>query len=283
MKKNLPLAILSGLLLWIAWPPTPYTTFPAFYWLCAYAAGNGKHHPIHSAKKGKQIFNVPRSSAFLFGTWHPFTGFTTRLKQVGNLVAIPVTLIPYSLGPLLMATACWLYYRFRLLTTRGWHLAGLVCLWIGYEYLHQSWDLNFPWMTLGNGFAVAINGYSGMNIQGLWWYHLDLGSKYPGLFNLCRPARGSNKTQVSLLLISGFVLAIILPIRLFVITYYNYTEQVNPSNIVVVQPNIDPYEKEGTIPAARQIDIMIGLSRQVAQPNTEFFLWPETAIPCLYR
>jgi apolipoprotein N-acyltransferase len=45
-----------------------------------------------------------------------------------------------------------------------------------------------------------------------------------------------------------------------------------------VQPNIDPYEKEGTIPFSRQIDILTHLSDSVGQPNTEFFLWPETAI-----
>ena len=30
MKKNILLSILSGLLLWIAWPPTPYTSFFLF-------------------------------------------------------------------------------------------------------------------------------------------------------------------------------------------------------------------------------------------------------------
>jgi apolipoprotein N-acyltransferase len=30
MKKNIFLSILSGLLLWIAWPPTPYTSFLLF-------------------------------------------------------------------------------------------------------------------------------------------------------------------------------------------------------------------------------------------------------------
>jgi apolipoprotein N-acyltransferase len=31
--------------------------------------------------------------------------------------------------------------------------AGLVFYWISFEYLHLNWDLNWPWLNLGNGFA----------------------------------------------------------------------------------------------------------------------------------
>jgi apolipoprotein N-acyltransferase len=48
---------------------------------------------------------------------------------------------------------------------------------------------------------------------------------------------------------------------------------------VVIQPNIDPYEKEGTIPVTTQIAVLTHLSDSIGQPNTEFFIWPETAIP----
>jgi apolipoprotein N-acyltransferase len=48
---------------------------------------------------------------------------------------------------------------------------------------------------------------------------------------------------------------------------------------VVVQPNIDPYMKQGAMPFKQQIDILTHLSDSLAQPNTEFFIWPETAIP----
>jgi apolipoprotein N-acyltransferase len=278
MKKNLPLAILSGLLLWIAWPPTPYTTFLLFIAFVPMLLAMENIIQSTAPKKGKLIFNT----AFIgFWIWNVGSVYWVynALKQIGDLAAIPVTLIPYSLGPLLMATACWCYYRLRLLTNRGWGLAGLVCLWIGYEYLHQSWDLNFPWMTLGNGFAVThqwIQWYEYTGVYGgtvwIWVANILAFLIYAGL-------REAQTKQQRLTLISAFVLVIALPLSYSLYRYYNYTEQVNPSNIVAVQPNIDPYEKEGSIPVALQIDIMIHLSRDIAQPNTEFFLWPETAIP----
>lgn len=278
MKKNLPLAILSGLLLWIAWPPTPYTTFLLFIGFIPMLLAMENIIQSASPKKGKQIFNVTFIGFFVWNTASIYWVYNA-LKQVGNLVAIPITLIPYALGPLLMATACWLYYRLRILTKRSLGLAGLVCLWIGYEYLHQSWDLNFPWMTLGNGVAVThqwVQWYEYTGVYGgtiwIWAVNILAFLIYAGL-------REAQTKQVRLKLITAFVLILLLPLCFSLYTYYNYTEQKNPSNIVAVQPNIDPYEKGGTIPVATQIDILIRLSQSVAQPNTEFFLWPETAIP----
>ena len=67
MKKNLPLSILSGLLLWIAWPPTPYTTFLLFIGFVPMLLAMENIIQSPSTKKGKQIFNgkVPRSAAVI--------------------------------------------------------------------------------------------------------------------------------------------------------------------------------------------------------------------------
>jgi apolipoprotein N-acyltransferase len=278
MKKNLPLAILSGLLLWIAWPPTPYTTFLLFIGFVPMLLAMENIIQSTAAKKGRQIFNVTFIGFFIWNTASIYWVYNA-LKQVGNLVAIPITLIPYSLGPLLMAFACWLYYRLRLLTSRSRSLAGLVCLWIGYEYLHQSWDLNFPWMTLGNGFAVShqwVQWYEYTGVYGgtIWVWALNILA-----FLIYIGLREAQPKVLRLKFITAFVLVLALPLSFSLFTYYNYTEQKNPSNIVVVQPNIDPYEKEGTMPASQQIAIMSHLSDSIGQPNTEFFLWPETAIP----
>jgi apolipoprotein N-acyltransferase len=70
----------------------------------------------------------------------------------------------------------------------------------------------------------------------------------------------------------------VLPIVISLLIYFNYTEKSNPANIVVVQPNIDPYEKFGSLNTSIQIERMIHLSDSLGQSNTEFFIWPETAI-----
>src|ERR1700744_984312 len=164
MKKNILLALFSGLLLWLAWPPMHYTTILLFFGLVPMLVAMENIIKSPAAKKGRQLFAVTFSGFFVWNTLCIYWVYNS-LKIIGPITAIPISLIPYSLGPLLMAAACWLYYRLRLSVGRSWGLAGLVCFWIGYEYLHQSWDLAFPWMTLGNGLAV--------NHQWIQWYEYN--------------------------------------------------------------------------------------------------------------
>lgn len=231
-----------------------------------------------SAKKGKQIFGTAFLGFFIWNTLSIYWVYNS-IKEVGALVAVPISLIPYSLGPLLMATAFWLYYRLRLISNRGWGLAGLVCFWIAYEYLHQTWDLNFPWMTLGNGFAVShswIQWYEYTGVYGgtIWIWILNI-----LLFLIYTGFREAQNKKTRRLLIAGSLVALILPLSFSIYRYNNYQEQNDPSNIVVVQPNIDPYAKSGAIPFDQQVQTLIHLSDSLGQVNTEFFIWPETAIP----
>ncbi|MES2275562.1 MAG: apolipoprotein N-acyltransferase [Bacteroidota bacterium] len=277
MKKNSLLAILSGLLLWIAWPPTPYTTFLLFVGLVPILVAMENIISTAGEKKGRKIFRVT-FLGFLVWNFLSIYWVYNALKDIGEIAAIPVSIIPYALGPLLMAGACWFYFRLRLLTKRSWALAGLVCLWIGYEYLHQTWDLKFPWMTLGNGFATThqwVQWYEYTGVYGgtvwIWVVNVFVFLIYTGL-------REAQSKAIRIRLIAGLAMALLLPLGLSLNRYYNYQEQPNPSNIVVAQPNIDPYAKEFTYPATEQISILTHLSDSLAQPNTEFFIWPETAI-----
>ncbi|MGZ3751656.1 MAG: apolipoprotein N-acyltransferase [Mucilaginibacter sp.] len=277
MKKNISLSILSGLLLWIAWPPTPYSTFLLFIGFVPMLIAIENISQSSAPKKGKKIFGITFLGFLIWNTLSIYWVYNS-IKTIGAVVAVPISLIPYTLGPLLMSTACWLYYRLRLITGRNRSLAGLVFFWIGYEYLHQNWDLNFPWMTLGNGFAVThqwVQWYEYTGVYGgtIWvWLVNILTFLIYADFN--KPKAQSKR--LSLILASG--LALLLPIAFSLYTYHTYKEHENPSNIVVAQPNIDPYEKQGTIPAFQQIKVLTHLSDSLGQHNTEFFIWPETAI-----
>jgi apolipoprotein N-acyltransferase len=277
MKKSIFLSIFSGLLLWSAWPPTHYTTFLLFLGLVPMLLAIENIIQSDYSKKGKKIFGTAFLGFFVWNTLSVYWVYNA-LKMIGEVVALPVSFIPYSLGPMLMATACWLYYRLRLVSSRNIGLLGLVCFWIGYEYLNQSWDLKFPWMTLGNGFAIShqwVQWYDVTGVYGgtlwIWIVNILIFLIYVGL-------REGQSKKLRLRLIIAFVAALIGPLGFSLYNYYSYQEQPNPSNIVVVQPNIDPYAKETSIPASRQVSILTHLSDSLGQPNTEFFIWPETAI-----
>jgi apolipoprotein N-acyltransferase len=278
MKKNLILAIFSGLLLWLAWPPTQYITFLLFVGLVPMLLAMESIILSTTPKKGKQIFTVTFVGFFIWNTLSIYWVYNS-VKTIGAIVAIPISLIPYTLGPLLMASACWLYFRLRVATNRTVGLIGLVCFWIAYEYLHQTWPLAFPWMTLGNGFAVShqwVQWYEYTGVYGgtIWIWLINI------LIFLFYMSLSEAKTAAyRKKIVIAFFAGLIIPLGFSLTRYYTYRELLNPSNVVIAQPNIDPYAKEFSVPVQQQLSIMTHLSDSLAQKNTEYFIWPETAIP----
>src|SRR5580658_5682358 len=100
MKKSIILSIFSGLLLWIAWPPTPYSTFLLFVALVPMLVAVENIIRSNYTKKGKKIFGTAFLGFFVWNTLSIYWVYNS-LKTVGEVVAVPISLIPYSLGPLL--------------------------------------------------------------------------------------------------------------------------------------------------------------------------------------
>jgi len=277
-KQTYFLAILSAFLLWLAWPPMPFTTpllliglVPLLIAIDHIAGSNFK-------KAGKRVF---LTAGLTFLTWNTAAIYWVynAISAYNNpIVAIPVSLIPYGLGALLMTFSVWLYYRLSRYVNKTVAYIGLISFYIALEYLQQTWDLAFPWMTLGNGLA-------GMHQLAQWYDYTGVygGSLWILTSNiLAFEAYKKLKTQTGYLKyrpLGIWVLVVIIPVAISLTKYFNAEQKGTPSNVVVVQPNIDPYQKLEIIPAAEQIKILTHLSDSIGQTNTEYFIWPETAIP----
>lgn len=228
-------------------------------------------------RKGGKIFWLSFLTFLVWNTsciYWVFNSFTSAGLPVW--IASFISLIPFGLGSLLMAFVFWLYYRFRRVSSKPWSYTALICLWIAYEFLHQSWDLAFPWMTLGNAFAsthqfVQWYEYTGVYGGTLWILISNI-----LVFELYKSVKSSSADKNKLIIATSVVIAS--PIICSLTIYTNYQEKLNPANVVVVQPNIDPYLKWNS-PSFMQVQQLITLSESVAQPNTEYFIWPETGLP----
>src|SRR5690606_37532504 len=144
---------------------------------------------------------------------------------------------------LLMAFAFRLYYQLRKRYAIGWSLAGLACFWIAYEYLHQSWDLSFPWMTLGNGFAgthqlVQWYEYTGVYGGTVWIWASNI-----LLFLTILSVKDGFRSAHQYKLLACLAILIAVPSAWSFSRYSIYVANQSPSDVVVVQPNIDPYGK----------------------------------------
>ena len=277
MKSNIKLAIFSAFLLWLAWPPIPYTSvllLVAFVPLLFAIENiiNGDKE-----RKGKKVFLIAGLTAFVWNTASIYWVFNAMNAVMPSVVAILISLIPFGLAAILMALAFWLYYQLRKRYSLWVSFVGLICFWISYEFLHQSWDLAFPWMTLGNGFAMDHYLIQWYELTGVFGGSLWILLSNVLLFSILKTGKSYFKLENKK---AGLIwlLVIILPVTASLIRYFSYEEHFNPADIVVVQPNIDPYDKYSSS-ASSQLENLIQLSDSVALPNTEFFIWPETAIP----
>jgi apolipoprotein N-acyltransferase len=281
-KQTYLLALFSAGLMWLAWPPHIWLAPLLFVGLVPLFIAIDNIINQKVKKTGRRIFLTAGltfliwNTACIYWVFNAINAFNEGVT--GTIVAFFVSLIPYGLGALLMTFAFWLYARLRKYVSVKIAYIGLVCFYVAMEYLHESWDLAFPWMTLGNGFA-------GLHQLAQWY---EFTGVYGGsVWILCSnilvfEVYKSWASKERLLRPMAYALAVIIvPAAISMYLYFNYEEKGPPINVVVVQPNIDPYGKFGGISPQEQFNILKKLSDSVGQVNTEFFIWPETAIPAL--
>jgi len=249
--------------LYAAWPVSPFTLliFVALIPLLFVAENTEK-----------------RLHFFFYGflatlTWNACTTWWIwNSTDVGAVAAIVA-------NSLLMTLPWWGYHIFKKKYGSKIGLASLVIFWMTFEYIHLNWQLSWPWLTLGNAFAthpdwVQWYEYTGTSGGTLWILITNI-----FLFELINKMR-TKKYEIQLIIESAIV--IIFPL---IISYIckpneeNVSTKNTTTNVVIVQPNIDPYnEKFDAATVSSQLNILISLSEQGIDSSTRLVLWPETAL-----
>lgn len=278
MKNNYLLALLSAFLLWLGWPPIPYSSvllFIGFLPLLIALENIIRNDTIK--KKGKKIFLTAGLTAVIWNTASIYWVYNSISAVMPPFAAILISLIPFCLGAALMAIAFNLYYRLRRKTSLLLSLFGLMGFWISYEFLHATWDLAFPWMTLGNGFANFHQLIQWYDITGVYGGSIWIWLVNNLVFVIYLNRKGIYQLKNRIVPILCLVLVLCVPTVYSLVRYFKYEEHQNPAQVVVVQPNLNPYIKFQISPE-EQLNTLFSLSSSVAKPNTEFFIWPETAL-----
>lgn len=271
MKKNSrwTYAVISAVMLWLAWPPMQLAPL-LFIALVPLFLAEEELFESNDPKSGRKLFGT---TFFSFTLWNLLsTYWIWNASAVGMVVAV-------LLNAFLMSLPFWAYHKMRHYYRQTFCLLMFISFWIAYEYFHMQWDLSWPWLTLGNGFAeqtkwVQWYEYTGVFGGSLWILLINVIA-----FKAIQAFRVSASKTGRFRLAFAALALVIAPVLISLSIYSRYEEQSNPCNIVVVQPNIDPYnEKFSDMPAEAQLEKLIRLSDSVAQKNTEFFIWPETAL-----
>ena len=270
-KKYFVYSALSALLFWLSWPSISFSILIFFAFVPLLIIEN----ELYISKNNKSSRYLFRYSFIAFFLWNIACSYWIwNASAIGMIIAV---LLNSSMMSLVMLSFHFVKKR------NNFSLSSIffICAWIGMEYFHHHWDFSWPWMTLGNAFAehptwIQWYEYTGVFGGSFWVLAINI-IIFQSLFNssILLKINLENTKKI----IVPFAL-IITPIIISNYIYSNYNEKINPSNVVIVQPNIDPYnEKFSGLTEAEQLNVLIKLSDSVAHKNTEFFIWPETALP----
>jgi apolipoprotein N-acyltransferase len=178
----------------------------------------------------------------------------------------------------MMSVTFYLYHFTRRYTPSRQSQFALVFFWVSFEYFHHNWEGTWPWLSLGNGFAswhkwIQWYEYTGIFGGALWIILVNI-CIYISLNKLL------NKEQGRKILIPAILsfLLIVLPVLQSFYLYNHYEEKSWPVDIIVVQPNIDPYNEQYTLLPSELLASNLNLAKLKMDENVDFIASPESAI-----
>jgi len=265
-RKRSIFPLLSGLLLFLSWPDRGlnFLVFGALLpWLLVL-------DDLRSRKEVKRRFlKVFFLSWLLFAVFNGATGWWVGLAHWSGLVAM--VFIAASLEALLMTL--WLWVSRQIGERRG--LWAFPFFWITHEWILNSWDMEWPWLKLGYALADRVEWIQWYSVTGVWG-----GSLWILLVNLLLFVAWRNWMKKRTL--RSFlppVLAFLLPFLVSLFTYHNWEEKGEEVEVVVVQPNIEPYVEKFERPAEEQLEIFLAEAQKGLDPTTDYLIGPETLLP----
>ncbi len=229
IRKNILLALTSGLLLGLPWSVSALFLVVFIAWVpLLLLEEEVRHHANPYA-----VFNYAFVSFLLWniiGTW-----WITQVQFVGAILII-------FANSLLQALVFWLASRIRTILKIPL-LFPFLLIWMGYEHFHLYWDLAWPWLNLGNALATAprlIQWYEFSGVRGgtLWIILTNFAAlKVYDTYRERGPGSIAPVAALSLMLI-------LIPIFGSYLIFQNFEEEGETVNIALIQPNLDPYTEK---------------------------------------
>ncbi len=210
-------------------------------------------------------------SFLAFFTWNLLTTWWIYNASFGGAV------MAIFFNSLFMAIVFVLFHRVKRRMNGRFGAIILISFWMAFEYLHLRWDLTWPWLTIGNVFAdspwmIQWYEYTGVFGGGLWIFAVNF-----LVFNQMK--QGSSVFSIrSIFLISSLIFVpILISFSIYKWESGQLTKGPHPE-IVVVQPNIDPYNEKFNGSFKEQLEKMLELAETGIDSNTACIAFPETAL-----
>ena len=267
------LSILSGVLMTISFPHTG-SLFPLVF-VALVPLLLVEHNVYRQHYKSSKVLLHAYITFFIYNIGTTYWIYYSEGGEVGAILA-------YFLNGFIMALVFMLFHWTKKYVGQKEGYIGLIFFWIGFEFIHFQWELSWPWISMGNTFAIVpeiVQWYSYTGVLGgtLWIVLVNM-LVFKWISNMLF-TKESFKVQTPLFYLT--LVLILFPSLLSWWSYSEYKEVKNPLEVVVTQPNIDPYNgKFTTDPETqkKQIDDFLIPAQQLITDSTAIVLAPETAI-----
>ena len=300
------LASLSGLLIAASWPTYGFTALIFIAFVPLIFLQDNRQQTTDNGHRD----NIFWLSFLTFLVWNSLTTWWVWNSTPAGSIAMIL------LNSTFMATTFWLYHFTR---TRVFHNKGgfflLILFFLAFEYLHLNWQLNWPWLNIGNVFShnhswvqwYEFTGTAGGTIWVLLANILayktiirqqdnkttrqqslvsksvedkNLGTstssvtENPQLLNYS----ASQHLSISASQILLFLAVVFIPIVVSKIMYHTYEEKGEKVEVIVIQPNIDPYTEEFTLGVPKILNRNFSVAEPLITEKTRFVVSPESSI-----
>lgn len=268
--KLILFSLISGLLLTFSWYPhgLPFLIFFAFipmFLMSDHLLGKGSKVAFW---KGL-IFSYPG-----FVLWNALTTYWICNTTVPGGIAASV------LNALLMSMVFGLWHACRKHIKQGWmHPILLIAFWISFEYLHLNWDLTWPWLNLGNVFAVCPHWVQWYSITGalggtLWVLLINFLLYWIIIRRLELNRRGEWTYTI-------FLACLGIPAIISTAMYHYHVKNIDkstPIEAVIVQPNTEVWEEEYRLTNTQEAQRILDVAGPHLNDKTNLVVCPESSI-----
>lgn len=264
VRNKFFLSVLSAILLVLAWQPNfTLLVFIAFVPLLLI---EDEISNSNSSRKKIKIFSY---SYLIFALWNVGVTWWVYYASAGG------SLMAFFPNALLMGIAFLFFSNLKNRFSVKWGMCLFVPVWLAFEYGHSVWDLAWIWLNLGNVFCWHTNWIQWYEFVGssggtCWILAVNILIFY-AIKNTESIKRTSKWITPALL--------VVLPIALsyFILTIRSPLQE-NKKNVVIVQPNIDPYSEKFDLDYASQFQKMLQLINGKINNETDYLVLPETFI-----
>lgn len=267
ITKSVVLITVAVALFWSSWPPEKATplifcfAFPLFLLENIFLGKKNGNLKFMLAILIFHILSIIITTRWLYDT----NMFTSAMVHFLNSLYLSIP---------------WLFY---VLFSEKIRVRSRLLIWISsllvVEYIHYHWFLSFPFLTLGNAFAmrpswVQFYEYTGIFGGSLWILVIN------ALIYLVFNKALVSKRLPTIELI--WILALItVPLVSSILTFRNYEEKGKSLEVIAVHPNVDCRNEKYSIPQDSLISKYLDITNSSSKAGADFILWPETAIPNL--